>query len=93
LETLLPEGFQGELEKHPKEILIIKIRERVLFLLQNDFEFLVQALYRLDISEAKFQTAMLGDTLEEISEALASLIYEREIQKYHSRKKYNTGKE
>ena len=55
-------------------------------LLDNDFESLLNGLYRIDVSEEKVKQAMSssGDTAEEI----ALLIIERELQKVETRRKY-----
>lgn len=55
-------------------------------LLDNDFERLINGLYRIDVSEEKVKQAMAsaGDLAEEI----AMLIIEREMQKVETRRKY-----
>jgi hypothetical protein len=55
-------------------------------LLDNDFERLLNGLYRIDVSEEKVKLAMAssGDLAEEI----AMLIIEREMQKVETRREY-----
>ena len=55
-------------------------------LLDNDFERLLNGLYRIDVSEVKVQMALtLG---KNSAEEIASLIIERELQKVATRQRY-----
>jgi hypothetical protein len=68
------------------------IREKlallIAHLMQNHFERLCQAMYRLDVSEAKFNQAMNENPVEEIPYAIADLVIEREMQKVRTRIMY-----
>jgi len=65
------------------------IREKLAILIahmmQNNFEKLCQAMYRLDVSEVKFDQAMNKKSIEEIPFAVADLVIEREMQKVRTR--------
>lgn len=68
------------------------IREKlaivIAHLLEHHFEKLLQAMYRLDVSETKFHQVMHGKPPEEIPFALADLVIERELQKVRTRIMY-----
>jgi hypothetical protein len=55
-------------------------------LLDNDFERLVNGLYRIDVNEEKVKQAMASQ--EGVADKIAQLIIEREMQKVISREKY-----
>jgi len=55
-------------------------------LLDNDFERLINGLYRIDVSEEKVKLAMA--TTDDVAEQIALLIIEREMQKVTTREKY-----
>jgi len=86
--TFLPENFSDELNPLPQQEVKALIRDRVLVLLQEDFSFLVNSLYRLDIPERTFQAALELSSSQEIAESLATAIYNREIEKAESRRKH-----
>ena len=71
------------------------IREKlailIAHLMQNNFEKLCQAMYRLDVSEAKFDRVMHQLPLEEIPFAISDLVIEREMQKVRTRMMYKRG--
>ena len=60
-------------------------------LMQNNFEKLCQAMYRLDVSETKFDQVMQDKPLGEIPYAIADLVIEREMQKVRTRIMYKRG--
>ena len=49
---------------------------------------LLNAMYRLDVNEAKFHQAMQSDSKEEAASRVADLIIEREMQKVKTRLHY-----
>jgi hypothetical protein len=71
------------------------IREKLALLIshlmQNNFEKLCQAMYRLDVSEARFDKVMNEKPLEEIPYAIADLVIEREMQKVRTRIMHKKG--
>ena len=58
-------------------------------LISENFEKLVNLLYRLDVSEHKLKKLLLDGTTEEAGQIIAALIIERQIQKERSRREYN----
>lgn len=71
------------------EILRNKLIEVVHYLLNNDIQKLLTAVYRIDVSEQKFKSAMENENINLISENIADLILEREFQKVKYRKKFS----
>jgi hypothetical protein len=71
------------------------IREKLAILIehmmQDNFEKLCQAMYRLDISESKFHLIMTAKPFSEIPYFLADLVIEREMQKVRTRMMHKRG--
>ncbi len=68
-----------------------KLAHLIAYLMQNHFEKLCQAMYRLDVSEKKFDEAMNQAELAEIPYVVADLVIEREMQKIKTRILYKKG--
>lgn len=69
----------------------IYLIEKLAKMLDNDFNILVNTLYRIDISEKKLSELFSGKDRRNIPEKLADLIIERQIQKIKFRQKYRDG--
>lgn len=65
-----------------------KLSVLISYLLEHDMHRLLNALYRLDVSEAKFHDAMQAESKEEAISQIANLIIEREMQKVKTRLHY-----
>lgn len=61
------------------------LSEQVMYLLNHDFNRLVNLLYRIDVYESKAKTCF-GKANHEIADCLAELIWERQMEK--ARRKY-----
>ncbi len=61
--------------------------EQINTLIKDDFEKLVQLLYRIDVSEQKLKMLLQTNPNEDAAKLIASLIIERQIQKIELRKK------
>ena len=81
-QSLLEVGHLDELRE--------KLEKIVAYLLDNEFERLLNAMYRLDINEDKFKIALSGMGTKAISEEITDLIISREIQKLKTRIKYRS---
>jgi len=81
-----PTQSQGELVEAAQ--LLGALKERIVDLLGHDMQTLVTAMYRLDISERKFEQAMSLSGFDRIAEALARTVLERELQRIRSRQSY-----
>lgn len=71
------------------------IREKLIlvigYMLENQFEKLCNAMYRLDVSEKKFHEVLQSGEPGEIAGKLADLVIEREILKVKTRMLYKDG--
>ena len=65
-----------------------KLSILVAYLLENDMHRLLNAMYRLDVSELKFHQAMQSTSKEDVAFRIADLIIEREMQKVKTRLHY-----
>lgn len=67
-----------------RNLLIEKIR----YLLDNDFEKLLNVLYRIDVNEEKLKKLLTDFSESDPAIVIADAIIERQRQKLESRKKY-----
>lgn len=85
-------GFRDELDfqngEDPWTLLHAFLVQRVDYLLDNDFNALLNALYRIDIPQEKVTELLYHSESGTISSALASAIIDREKQKVVTRLKY-----
>lgn len=65
-----------------------KLTQLIRYLLDHDMHRLLNAMYRLDVSEAKFSKAMHSPDKDEVARSIASLVLEREMQKVKTRLHY-----
>ncbi len=59
-------------------------------LLQHDFERLLQAMYRIDVSEIKFREAMQNPDLNSVANQITDLVLQRESEKAYFRELYQS---
>lgn len=81
-DSLQPNSLNGIREK-----LLVLISE----LINNDFQALIQLLYRIDINEKKIRIYLDKKAGEDAASVLADLIIERQLQKIESRKRFSSG--
>lgn len=67
------------------------LAERINALIRNDFQQLVQILYRADVPEQKLRTVLAANTEMDAGVLIAELLIKRQLEKAESRKK-NTSK-
>lgn len=65
-----------------------KLGVLISYLLENDMHRLLNAMYRLDVSEPKFHEAMQAESKEDAVLRITDLIIEREMQKVKTRMHY-----
>lgn len=73
-------------DKAQAEQMIALINE----LIVNDFDKLVQLLYRLDIDELKLKTILRNNPDTDAGKIITALIIERQLQKKKSREEFKT---
>jgi hypothetical protein len=66
-----------------------KLEKIIAYLLDNDFERLLNAMYRLDIDEEKFKIVVSGLSGKSVSKEITELIIDREVRKLKTRAKYS----
>jgi len=85
--TLIPNNNFEQLEEFRK-YLIVKLKG----LYEQNYELLIDILYRIDVSEVKLSEFFGGKNSNDIPERLADLIIERQLQKIRFRQLYREGK-
>jgi hypothetical protein len=65
-----------------------KLSLLVAYLMEHDMHRLLNAMYRLDVSEIRFHEAMQSESKQEAAIRIADLIIEREMQKVKTRMHY-----
>lgn len=66
----------------------IFLSEKLNELIKNNFNYVVQLLYRIDISEAKLKLLLKNNPTEDAGKIIAQLIIERQQQKIISRNNF-----
>ena len=66
-----------------------KLRRIVAYLMEKDFARLLQVLYRIDVSEDRLKAALAAQQ-DEPATVIAQMIFEREMQKVATRRKYSS---
>ena len=85
--SLIPNNDFERLEEFRKYL-----TEKMRDLLDNNYNLLINTLYRIDVSEKKLSELFSEKNKESIPGKLADLIIERQIEKINFRKKYREGK-
>lgn len=75
-----------ELEERSEEEILELLEQRLLELLSQDAEQFFHLMYRLDVAEDALSEALKSS---DPPKQLALLIYNRQVQKIHSRSKFN----
>jgi hypothetical protein len=78
-------------EKIPMEEIQEKLSAHINRLIQNNFEQLVNLLYRIDVSEAKIKSLLQIEPGTNAGEIISNLIIERQLQKIKSRQQFKTN--
>ena len=68
------------------------LSEKILELMENDFERLLNNLYRIDVREDKVNKVLKESPFDEVPNQLADLIIERQIQRLETQRLYKEGK-
>ena len=64
------------------------LAEKINYLIVNDFNKLIQILYRADISEVKLKGMLAENKYEDAGKLIGTLFIERQIQKIKSRQQH-----
>ena len=63
---------------------------QIAWMLDHQFERLLQAMYRIDVNEQDFRAVLTG--IAPVAEALTALVLKRELEKVQLREKYKSGR-
>ncbi len=67
-----------------------ELKRVIIYLLEKDFERLIQTMYRIDIDEEKVKYALSGIDEKEPAELITDYVVARELGKAEMRLKYRT---
>jgi hypothetical protein len=65
-----------------------KIAQYINYLIQNNFNQLVNLLYRIDVNESRLQNLLKENPGEDAGKMIANLIVERQLQKIQTRRDF-----
>ena len=85
-ESLIPAGDFEKIDEF-RVYLVDKLRN----LLDNDYDKLINILYKIDVNESKLSELFSGKNRDDLPESLADLIIERSLQKVKFRQMYKKG--
>ena len=71
------------------DLLLDRLRSQIRYMLDDDFQGLLNAMYRIDVDERKFSLALEMGKPDEVSRNVAELILDRIILKAKTRIKYS----
>ena len=77
-----------EVEKMNYSEFLKNLTRIINYLLEKDFQRLLNGLYRIDVSEQKVNEVLNASAPDSIAKEVAQLILERELQKVETRLKY-----
>ena len=75
-------------DESTREQLEIFLADRINYLVMNDFNHLVQILYRIDVSEKKLKHLLIQNPGADAGRIIASLIVDRQLEKIKTRKQF-----
>lgn len=84
---LVPSGGIDSIEQVKKFLV-----ERIIVMMDNNYERFLNTLYRIDVDEAKVNYIVSKAKVTEIPELLADLIIERQLQRIRTQILYKQGK-
>lgn len=95
IEHLIKEELENnslELIKQESEYakLLNKLTKQISYMISNDFNSLLNALYRIDVDEQKLKFAISEANTNDVAETIAKMVIDRIIKKMEYRKKYSS---
>lgn len=80
-------------EKLAFDEMVALLAQRIRPMLEDDFEGLVNKMYRMDVPEVHFQAALAAGDSGSVAQRLATLVVERELLRVRTWKAYQQRKE
>ncbi len=71
-----------------KETLKLKLEPIIAYLLEKDYQRLLNILYRIDVDETKFKAIITAESIDKIPSLITDLVIDRELKKAAFRLKY-----
>jgi hypothetical protein len=88
LQYYLQQTFQLPAKIHSMPEVEFFLAEEINELIKNNFNLLVQILYRVDVSEDRLKQVLKSNVGEDAGKIVAALIIERQLQKIESRRQF-----
>ena len=82
-------GLETYSDELTYQLLLEKVTQQVKYMLDDDFQGLLNAMYRIDIDERKFSLALETGQPDDVSKNIATLILDRIVLKAKTRLKYS----
>jgi hypothetical protein len=82
-------GLETYSDELTYQLLLEKVTTQVKYMLDDDFQGLLNAMYRIDIDERKFSLALETGQPDDVAKNVAELILERVVLKAKTRLKYS----
>ncbi len=64
------------------------LAEKINALIKDDFNLLIQILYRIDVNEARLKQVLKDNPNEDAGKIIAALLIERQLQKINTREQF-----
>ena len=74
-------------------LILNQLTKQIKYMLDNDFQGLLNALYRIDVDERKFSLALETGESEDVVKNVADLILQRIVLKAQTRMKYSSNED
>ena len=90
-EVELLDKIMEEQDVGKKELLFAQMAQYINYLLLNDFDKLVNILYRIDVDEEKLKQVLKEEPQQDASQIIVRLLIERQQQKNRFRRNTDSG--
>lgn len=74
-------------------LILNQLTKQIKYMLDNDFQGLLNALYRIDVDERKFSLALETGESEDVAKNVGDLILQRIVLKAQTRMKYSNNED
>ena len=89
----LSEDESAGLQFSDQQQILLQLERLIAYLLDHDFNRLINACYRMDIPEDDLSIALHTDDPEKVAWEIANLVFERQMKKVEMRIKYSSKPE
>lgn len=85
--------FNDDLSPDKRDSLYLTLKEEVNRLINEDFNKLVQILYRIDVPEKKLRQVLSDNPSTDAADIIAKMIMERQMEKARLRAAFKTNRD